>query len=206
MKRLIVGAGILFSLLACKGILEFTVKTPPTDVKAPIVGYGTPVGKVTFYIEKYLPFEDVPSNIVEIRDMKTYWKDSSNVAQISYTVWFSDTGYVAKDPDSVRLYASLDCTADAATCAAYESILQTAGYETQDPDTTFRMKLLFGTTQPGALKSYQYTLPSEAVELMDRCLVKGGIYQLIQISIDNPSFTDTLYLKDLYQEITVGIR
>ncbi len=199
-------AGMALAVFGCKSLLEVTVKTPPADLKAPIVGYGTPIGKVTFYVEKYLPFEDVPSNIIEIRGMKTYWKDSSIISTISYTVWFSDTGYVAKDPDSVKLYASFDCTADPTTCATYEGLLESAGYTLNDPDTTFRMKLLSGTTQPGTLKSYEYELPQTAVDLMDRCLVKGGLYQLIQVSIDVPSTTDTLYIKDLYQEITIGIR
>ncbi len=207
MRRILLAIGITLAAFGCKSLLEVTVKTTPVNAKAPVVGYGTQVGKVILYVEKYLPFEDVPSNIVEIRDMKTYWKDSSATSSISYTIWFSDTGYVAKDPDSVKLYASLECTADAATCAAYENILQAAGYNLEDPDTTFRQKLIFGTTQPGRLTSHEYQLPQEAVDVMDRALVKGGVYQLIQISLDSTLIpTDTLYLKDLYQEITIGVR
>ncbi len=207
MRKLLLAAGLGLAVFGCKSLLEVTVKTTPVNAKAPVVGYGTQVGKVILYVEKYLPFEDVPSNIVEIRGMKTYWKDSSNVSVISYTIWFSDTGYVAKDPDSVKLYATLQCTADAATCAAYENVLRAAGYNLEDPDTTFRKKLIFGTTQPGKLNSYEYQLPQEAVDVMDNALVKGGVYQLIQISLDSTLIpTDTLYLKDLYQEITIGVR
>ena len=207
MRRILIVAGIVLAVFGCKSLLEITVKTTPVDAEAPVVGYGSSIGKVTFYIEKYLPFEDVPSNIIEIRGMKTYWKDSSNVSVISYTIWFSDTGYVAKDPDSVKLYASLDCTADTFTCATYENLIKAAGYSLEDPDTTFREKLLSGETQPGKLVPHEYTLPEKAVELMDRCLVKGGIYQLVQISLDSTNVpTDTLYLKELYQEITIGIR
>ncbi len=207
MKRL-AGALLLISVLAgCKSVLQRTVKTPPVSSKAPIVGYGTDLGKVIFYVEKYLPFEDVPSNIVEIRGMTTTWYDSSNVAQISYTIWFSDTGYVAKDPDSTRLYVALECDDTLSpACEAYRNALIAAGYEERDPDTTFRMKLLFGTTSPGDKRFHQYTLPQDAVDLMDRCLLKGGLYELIQISIDNTTISDTLYIDSLVQAITVGIR
>ena len=207
MRKILIIAGLTLAAFGCKSLLQTTITTTPIDVKTPIIGFGSDsIGKVVFYVEKYLPFEDVPANIVEIRGMTSYWKDSSGVSEISYTIWFSDTGNVAKDADSVKLYASLDCTANAIVCSTYVSLLESAGYTLEDPDTSFRMKLLSGTTQPGTLKSYEYDLPQDAVDLMDRCLVKGGLYQLIQVSIDVPSTTDTLYIKDLYQEITIGIR
>ncbi len=203
MRGFIVLAIVLVGCETAKQIVEVEVTTPKQNFNMPVVGYGTPVGKVNFFVERYLPFVDPPSDFLEIRGIQSIWYDSSG-SDIDYRIWFSIQGEV--DTNQTGYYASLECTADSLTCVLYEQLLSSFGYTIKQPDTTFRKVLIQGRTTAGVKNYNEYSLTGDAVALMDSAIRNGGFFLLIQVSMNDPNFTDTLYIYDFYQRVRVGLR
>ncbi|NPB03331.1 MAG: hypothetical protein GXO39_02815 [Thermotogae bacterium] len=203
MRRIVwVTVGLFLVIAACSG-LSVDIRTDPQRFHLPIIGSSIPSGTLRLYAEKYIPLNDVPEGkkFVRFKEVRVSWKDSANL-RVSYDIFFSDTGKVVKDPDSVKLYAQFVCTADTTTCNFYRGALQGIGYSLSDTvDLSKWSKLIEGETTPGKEVSYESYLEDEAVSTLDAAVEKRGVYVLVSTVLEVPGFSDTVRIKDLIMDI-----